>query len=59
MEPALFDLDLQLFADFILGIIALLILSLIVLTPIFIIRLIVKSGKSNCSDCPYQQHTDI
>lgn len=56
MEPRLFDLDLQLMADSVLMIIAVLILFCMIFAPIFIIRVIRKSNKADSNNCPYRDN---
>ena len=56
MGERLFDLDLQLIADSILMIIAILIVAIIFIgIPVLIINLIrALKRKKNCDDCPYK-----
>ena len=60
MGQRLFDLDLQLVADFILLIIAIIILGIIFIgIPVLIINLIkMVKRKSNCENCPYKNMSE-
>lgn len=57
MSERLFDLDLQLVADLILIIIAVLFIAIIFIgIPVLIINLIkMVKRKNNCENCPYKQ----
>lgn len=60
MGQRLFDLDMQLVADFILLIIAIIILGIIFIgIPVLIINLIkMVKRKSNCENCPYKNMSE-
>ena len=60
MGQRLFDLDVQLFADSILCLIAIIILAIIFIgIPILIINLIrMTKRKNNCENCPYKNASE-